>query len=129
MLTPELLDRMTNSDQPGPIRLLAAEALLAANPNDSDGIDVLRGLGRQSNREMILAIARILQTYLQLDMGLPPDGLDAKSKHAPEIARRVLSWAIGRPEPNGTSDTPSPVAMTGLPPAGQPGTAGSKKVW
>jgi hypothetical protein len=114
LLTPELLDRMSNSDQPGPIRLLAAEALLAANPADPDGIDVLRGLGRQSNREMALAIARILQTHLKLDLGLPAEGIELKTKQAGEVARRVLQWAVGRTE--GIA-TPTPgLGLAGLPP-------------
>jgi hypothetical protein len=117
LLTPELLDRMTNADQPGPVRLLAAEALLAADPADADGLDVLRGLGRQSNREMALAIARILQTYLRLDLGLPPDGLEVKTKQAAEVARRVLHWAVGKPiGPDGNPTTPTPGGLAGLPP-------------
>src|SRR5205085_5471851 len=71
LLTPELLDRMTNADQPGPVRLLAAEAMLTADPYHPDGLDVLRGLGRQPNREMALTIAGILQSKLGVDVGLP----------------------------------------------------------
>src|SRR5262249_2529262 len=52
MLGADLLDRLTNPDQPGPIRLFAAEVLLRANPEDTDGVDVLRGLARQPNREL-----------------------------------------------------------------------------
>ena len=47
LLTPDLLDRLTNMDQPGPIRLFAAEQMLRVNPHDPDGVDVLRGLARQ----------------------------------------------------------------------------------
>ena len=36
---------MTDSDQPGPLRVLAAEILLGWNPSNADAIDVLRGLG------------------------------------------------------------------------------------
>lgn len=130
LLTPELLDRMTNADQPGPVRLLAAEALLAADPTDPDGLDVLRGLGRQSNREMALAIARILQSYLGLDMGLPADGLELKTKQAGEVARRVFQWAIGRPiGPDGQAGVPSPVGLPALPPQAGPAAARPKKAW
>ncbi|MGL6096685.1 MAG: hypothetical protein ACRC7O_12925, partial [Fimbriiglobus sp.] len=95
-ITPELLDRLTDSDQPGPVRLLAAEVLLAANPEHPDALDVLRGLGRQPNRDTALTIARILQTYLNLDMGLPAEGkVPRASKVAVEAARRVLMWATG----------------------------------
>lgn len=132
-LTPELLDRMTNSDQPGAVRLLAAEAILTANPTDSDGIDVLRGLGRQPNREMALAIARVLQQQLGIDLGLPLKGIAINSKQAGEIAKRVLQWATGRtinglptpgagmppltPAPRSTSESAGSVPM--LPPAKQ----------
>ena len=132
-LTPELLDRMTNSDQPGAVRLLAAEAILTANPNDSDGIDVLRGLGRQPNREMALAIARVLQQRLGIDLGLPLKGIAINSKQAGEIAKRVLQWATGRtinglptpgvgmppltPVPRTSSESAGSVPM--LPPAKQ----------
>jgi hypothetical protein len=99
LITPELLDRMTDVDQPGPLRMLAAEMLLAWNPQNPDAIDVLRGLGRQSNRETALAIARLLQKYLKLDMGLPEGKLPPNSKQAAETARRVFTWATGRAGP------------------------------
>ena len=98
LVSPELLDRMTDVDQPGPIRLLAAEMMLAQQPDHHVALDVLRGLGRQSHRETALAIARMLQTYLGLDMGLPTDSpVAANSKVATEAAKRVLQWATGRP--------------------------------
>ncbi len=104
LVTPDLLDRMTNIDQPGPVRLLAAEILLANDPEHPDGLDVLRGLGRQPNRETALMIARILQARLGMDMGLPPEKMHVAphSKVAAEAARRVFQWASGRAgEPGG----------------------------
>jgi hypothetical protein len=95
LLTPELLDRMTNADQPGPVRLLAAEAMLAIDPAHPDGLDVLRGLGRQPNREMALAIAHVLQFRLGYDMGLS-ENLAPHSKAANEVAKKVMGWAVGR---------------------------------
>lgn len=92
----ELLDRMTDLDQPGPVRLMGAEMILAQDPGNADAIDVLRGLGRQSNRETVLAIARLLQTYLNLDMGLPEGKVPPNGKAAAEAARRVFQWATGR---------------------------------
>ena len=97
MIPPTLLDRMSDADQPGPIRLLAAEILLTYDATNPDAIDVLRGLGRQSNRETVLAIARLLQTYLRLDMGLPATPVAANSKVAAEAGKLVLQWASGRP--------------------------------
>lgn len=114
LLTPDLLDRMTNSDQPGPIRLLAAEAMLMMNPNDSDALDVLRGLGRQPNRELALWVAKVLQKQLGLDMGLPADRLSLQSKAAGEIVKRVQQWATARSTSNSASPTPG-YAMPGLP--------------
>jgi hypothetical protein len=97
MLGPDILDRMTNLDQPGPMRLFAAEVMLRANPHDPDGVDVLRGLARQPNRELAVQIGGILQNVLGLDLGLPPGGQlpAANSKPAADVARRVLAWANG----------------------------------
>jgi hypothetical protein len=96
LMTPERLDRMSNIDQPGPLRLLAAEVMLRQNPDDAEALDVLRGLGRQTNRETALSIARILQSHLHLDMGLPSDGVvSPASRMAAEAARRVQNWATG----------------------------------
>jgi hypothetical protein len=99
LLGPELLDRLTNPDQPGPMRLFAAEVMLRVNPNDPDGVDVLRGLARQPNRELAVQIAGILQNVLGLQLGLPPGGVlpAPNSKMAADVARRVLAWANGAP--------------------------------
>ena len=91
-----ILDRMTSAEQPGPIRLMAAEILLSDDHGNGDGLDVLRGLGRQQNREISLSIARILQTYLGLDLGLPAAGLAPHSKQAGEVVKRVMMWASGK---------------------------------
>jgi hypothetical protein len=97
LLTADLLDRLTNLDQPAPIRLFAAELMLRINPHDPDGVDVLRGLARQPNRELSVRVAAVLQTVLGWDMGLPESGeLPApNSKEAADITRRVLAWANG----------------------------------
>jgi hypothetical protein len=116
----ELLDRMTDVDQPSPIRLMAAEILLAADPQNPDAVDVLRGLGRQSNRETAMAVARLLQTYLGMDMGLPDEQVAANSKAAAEAARAVFQWATGRPAPPPPAEAGSawvtrPVSRPALP--------------
>jgi hypothetical protein len=91
------LDRMTSTELPGPVRLMAAEILIADDRENADGLDVLRGLGRQQNREIALSIARILQIYLGMDMGLPHDvELALHSKQAGEVVRKVVSWASGK---------------------------------
>ena len=109
MLGPDLLDRLTNPDQPGPMRLFAAEVMLRANPNDPDGVDVLRGLARQPNRELAVQIGGILQNVLGLQLGLPGGGqLPApNSKPAADIARKVLAWANGA-SPDTLRGTPGP---------------------
>ena len=109
MLGSELLDRLTNPDQPGPMRIFAAEVLLRANPNDPDGVDVLRGLARQPNRELAVQIGGILQNVLGLQLGLPAGNVlpAPSSKPAADVARRVLAWANGA-APDVLRHTPGP---------------------
>ncbi|AMV27966.1 HEAT repeat protein [Gemmata sp. SH-PL17] len=110
LLSVDLLDRLTNMDQPGPIRLFAAEQMLRINPHDPDGVDVLRGLARQPNREMALSVAGILQNVLGLELGLPPGELPpTNSKLAADVTRRVLLWANGA-NPDQIRPTPGPMA-------------------
>jgi hypothetical protein len=108
LLSADLLDRLTNLDQPGPMRLFAAELMLRINPHDPDGIDVLRGLARQPNREMAISIATVLQNVLGLQLGLAEGELpQPNTKQAAEIARRVLAWANGA-DPDIMRATPGP---------------------
>ena len=125
LLTPDLLDRLTNPDQPGPIRLFAAEVMLRQNPSDPDGLDVLRGLARQPNREMSMAVAGILQGVLGLDIGLPVGELPApNTKGAADLVRRVLAWANGA---GADALRPTPAAgIPGLKPASHGGMPGLK---
>jgi len=117
LLSPEVLDRLTNVDQPAPMRLFAAEMMLRINPHDPDGIDVLRGLARQSNRELAVHVALILQTYLGVDLGIDPQAPPApSSKAAAELTRRLLQWANQcNPDPltdsSGSSAGPSSSAF------------------
>ena len=108
LLTADLLDRLTNMDQPGPIRLFAAEQMLRINPHNPDGVDVLRGLARQPNRELAVRVAAVLQNVLGLDVGLPAGDLPApNSKPAADVARRVVMWANGA-NPDMLRPTPGP---------------------
>jgi hypothetical protein len=112
LLTPDLLDRLTNLDQPGPIRLFAAELMLRINPHDPDGIDVLRGLARQPNRELAVQVAGVLQNVLGVDLGLPSGEMPApNTKAAADVARRVVLWANGA----------NPDVFRPTPPGGRPG--------
>jgi hypothetical protein len=110
LLPPALLDRMTDADQPSPIRLTAVEVMLAADPTGASAIDVLRGLGRQPNRETSLAIARLLQQYAGIDFGLPHTGVTPKV--AAEVAQRVLRWASGKAGGLDLGRTPGPDGTT-----------------
>lgn len=134
LLSVDLLDRLTNLDQPGPIRLFAAEQMLRINPHDPDGVDVLRGLARQPNREMALAVAGVLQSVLGMELGLPAGAPPAaNTKLAADVTRRVLVWANGgnpevvRPTPGPTSglrgmSRPS-LSNTGEPPRTRGGSS------
>jgi hypothetical protein len=114
LLTADLLDRLTNLDQPAPIRLFAAELMLRINPHDPDGVDVLRGLARQPNRELSVRVAAVLQTVLGLDMGLPDGELpQPNSKEAADITRRVLAWANGNQDVMRPTPGPRPGLGTG----------------
>jgi HEAT repeats len=122
LLSPDLLDRLTNLDQPAPIRLFAAELMLRINPHDPDGVDVLRGLARQPNRELAVRVAAVLQNILGLELGLPPGDLPApNSKPAADVAKRVLAWANGAP-PEVLRPTPGP--RPGLKSGSRPGMGG-----
>lgn len=115
LITHDMLDRMSDADQPGPVRLVAAEAMLEADPSDPTAVEVLRGLGRQPNRETALSIAWLLQNYLGMDMGLPAnESVPPNSKAASEAARRVLNWAMNR-----APDAPGVVLPTGTLPRPQ----------
>ncbi|MCZ2340428.1 MAG: hypothetical protein LC104_01370 [Bacteroidales bacterium] len=120
LITHDMLDRMSDADQPGSVRLVAAEAMLEADPTDPTAVEVLRGLGRQPNRETALAIAWLLQNYLGMDMGLPThESVPPNSKAASEAARRVLNWAMNRaPESPGlllpTGTLPRPQSLPTL---------------
>lgn len=126
LIPPELQDRMTDPDQPSPVRLIAVEVMLAANPDDVTALDVLRGLGRQQNRETGLAIARVLQKYCGVAFGLPATG--ASVKQQTDAVQRVYRWATSKL--TGESfDTPLPAgddddALGGYhPPAATPASA------
>lgn len=122
LLSPDLLDRLTNPNQPGPIRLFAAELMLRINPHDPDGVDVLRGLARQPNREMAVRVAAVLQNVLGLDLGLSPGELpQPNSKQAADATRRVVAWANGA-NPDVFRPTPGPRA--GVKPGTRPHAKG-----
>jgi hypothetical protein len=122
-LTPELLERMLEETQPGPMRLIAAEALLQRGGEDPRAVEALREVARQPNREIAIAAAVVVQKWLRVDMGLPI-GLAPpapQSKPGAEVTRRVMQWAATRPAqtplPTATPRERPPTAV--LPPVGE----------
>jgi hypothetical protein len=86
--------QLLESSMPGPIRLLAAEILLAAG-HTSEIVLVLRDLARVPNREIALTVADVVQRCLGVELGLPRDQdlPPAQSRIAVEVVRRLLAWA------------------------------------
>lgn len=94
--SPELAAKFIDQSTPTALRLMAAGVLLGVR-EDPRAIEVLREVARQPNRELALAAAELIQRCLGVDMGLPMGEAlpDVKSRHAAEVARRVLAWASG----------------------------------
>ena len=100
-----LQEQLLNPINPAPLRLVAAEALLANVPTADRGnegnecregaLAALRDLARLPNREIALATAAVVQRWLEIDLGLalnqplPP----VHSRQAAEVVRRVMRWA------------------------------------
>jgi hypothetical protein len=114
-LDPPLLERLLDSANPAPLRLTAAETLLAEHadgPLYGAAAAALRDLARLPNREIALATADVIQRRLGVDLGLglgqplPP----VHSRQAAEVTRRVMRWAVQYDAPENTED--SRVTMT-----------------
>jgi hypothetical protein len=90
----EAMRQLLTPATPSPIRLVAAEALLADGPS-ADGVAALHDLARLPNRETALAVADVLQRRLGVDLGLPRNQPPppVHSRLASDVARRVLMWA------------------------------------
>ncbi|HVS34787.1 MAG TPA: HEAT repeat domain-containing protein [Gemmataceae bacterium] len=93
-LDAEVMRRLLTVSTPAPVRLMAAEALLAEGASP-EAVAALHDLARLPNREIALATADVVQRRLGVDLGLqrgqaaPP----IHSRMAAEVARRVLAWA------------------------------------
>lgn len=87
---------------PAPLRLIAAEALLAAGDHPG-AVAALRDIARLPNRDMSLATAALVQRCLGVDLGLTPGEPPppAQTRQAAEVTRRVMRWAAdyGQHEP------------------------------
>jgi hypothetical protein len=79
---------------PAPVRLIAADSLLAVN-NSPEATVALHDLARLPNREIALATAACVQKRLGVDLGLPRDQPlpPIHSRTAADVARRLLMWA------------------------------------
>lgn len=84
------------TDQPVPLRLLAADAILAAGP-DSEATATLYEVARRPNREIALAAAQVVQRRLGVELGVKSPLPPIQSRFAAEITRRVMEWAAAGP--------------------------------
>lgn len=86
--------RLLGPANPTMLRVLASGALLG-HCESPEAVEVLREAAKQPNREITLAAARLVQRYLNIDLGLPAGGElpPTNSREAAEITRRVLRWA------------------------------------
>ncbi len=94
MIDPSLLEKLLDASNPAPLRQMASELLLQSGWN-TPAVSCLREIAKLPNRELALDTARIIQTCLNVDMGLavgqaPPPPNSAK---AAEIVRRLTLWA------------------------------------
>jgi hypothetical protein len=101
VLEPGLLESLLSPANPAPIRLIAAESLLA-EAQHPEAVATLRDIARLPNREIALSTADVIQRRLGVDLGLalgqplPP----VQSREAAEVTRRVMTWAAGPQEPS-----------------------------
>jgi hypothetical protein len=98
----EFLGHLLAPTNPVPLRLLAADGLLAARIQTDEAVAALRDIARVPNREIALSTAQLLQRRLGIDLGLvlseplPP----VMSRRAAEVTRAVMLWALAsREEP------------------------------
>lgn len=98
-LDAKLLHEMVEGANPGPLRLIAADVMLADSKDPTfpqpRAVAALRDIARLPNREMALAAADVVQRRLGIDMGLalgqplPP----LHSRLAADVTRRLMQWA------------------------------------
>jgi hypothetical protein len=83
-------------DQPVPLRILAADAVLAAG-DDAEATSTLYEIARRPNREIALAVAQVVQRRLGVDLGVRTPLPPVQSRLAAEITRKVMEWAATSP--------------------------------
>jgi hypothetical protein len=95
----DLLLRLLDSVNPGPLRLIAADSLLSldrpATGFNKHALAALRDVARLPNRELALMTADVVQRRLGIDLGLalgqPLPALH--SRQAADVTRRLMRWA------------------------------------
>jgi HEAT repeat protein len=108
-----VLEKLLNSANPAPLRLMAVETLLGEGDH-ADAVLALRDLARLPNREIALATADVVQRRLGIDLGLavgqplPP----VHSRLAAEVTRRVMMWAAQEARPQQVESRAPEVAHT-----------------
>lgn len=105
-----LLERMLNSSNPAPLRLIAIETVLAENMEGAihaSAVAALRDLARLPNREIALATADVIQRRLGVDLGLAlGEPLPAvHTRQATDVTRRVMAWAAQYDVPADVEDS------------------------
>jgi HEAT repeat protein len=115
------LRKLLDPSTPAPVRLIAAETLLAGG-DSPEAVAALHELARLPNREMALATAEVVQRRLGVDLGLSRHGpLPAvETRSAAEVARRLLWWATQQEYVEPDAPPPSPVAPPSPVPAPAP---------
>jgi hypothetical protein len=100
-------EQLLDPQNPAPLRLLAADALLSGPESFAPAIIVLRDIARMPNREMALGTADVVQRRLGIDLGLPLDRElpPLQSRVAAEVTRRLMRWAAQQTNPVAGEDT------------------------
>jgi hypothetical protein len=105
LLHQQQLERLMEPNQPGPLQLLAIEAILKEK-QDERAIELLREIAKQPNRVLALAAAGVVQKCLQIDLGMPLGNPPAaNTREAAEIIRRLMRWATRKVYVPGDDDT------------------------
>ncbi len=100
--------RLLTAENPTPLRLMAADALLAAGPHPQ-AVASLRDLARLPNREIALEVGQIVQRRLNVDLGFDLQKPPApNTRKAAELTRRVMEWAADDSEPDASDDLDVP---------------------
>lgn len=109
-----VLRQLLDASAPAPVRLMAADALMAENAQAPEAVATLHDLARLPNREIALGTAEAVQRRLGVDLGLPrgQPAPPIHSRMAAEVARRVLGWAaqldaVETGAPDGRAEEPA----------------------